>query len=178
MRSSLWAAILLVTSCFLASCGGGGNSPPVASISTTCTLNLSIYADGNANGSGYTIQQGGAPTPAVPRQLDGCTITTLESARLSMCIRHDDPSELNAQLIAPVSSPLLTHLTPNLTPSTEDKSFCDFNHGAVYAMDIPISALASLTSLNARWNASVTDTVQNNKAGIFVSWSLLLSGKK
>ena len=187
MRSPFWLVPLFAVTCFLTACGGGGggaspasdapgNTPSTASI--TCTLNLSIYADGSANGSGYAIQQGGASTPAVSRQLDGCAISSLESARLGMCIRHDDLSELNVQLILPVTAPAQAPLTPNLTPLSEDKQFCDFNQGTVYAMDMPIHTLTSLPSLNTRWNVAVTDTVQNNKSGFFVSWSLLLSGKK
>lgn len=184
MRSPFWLAPLFATTCFLAACGGGGSPAgdapgnPPGTVSTTCALNLSIYADGSANGSGYAIQQGGASTPAVSRLLDGCAITSLESARLSMCIRHDDLSELTAQLVLPVMGPVQTSLTPNITPPSEDKQFCDFNQGTVYATDIPINALASLPSLNVRWNVAVTDTVQNNKLGFFISWSLLLSGKK
>jgi hypothetical protein len=174
-----------MATCFLAACGGGGggtvtdssgNTPN--STNTTCTLNLAIYANGIPNGTGYTIQEDGASTPAVSRQLDGCAITYLESARLGLCIRHDEISELNAQLILPVTAPVQRPLTPNLTPLSEDKQFCDFNRGTVYAMDIPVNALTTLPSLNVRWNVSVTDTVQNNKTGVFVSWSLLLSGTK
>ncbi len=184
MRSPFWLVPLFAVTCFLAACGGGGspasdaagNSP--GTVSTTCSLSLSIYADGSGNGTGYAIQQGGASTPAASRQLDGCAITSLESARLDMCIRHADLSELTAQLILPVTAPVQAPLTPNLTPLSEDKQFCDFNQGTVYAMDIPINKLTSLPSLNTRWNVAVTDTVQNNKNGFFVSWSLLLSGKK
>jgi len=181
MRSPFWLVPLFAVTFFLAACGGGG-SPAIDEQgnrpSTTCTLSLSIYADGSAHGTGYAIQQGGASTHAVSRQLDGCAITSLESARLGMCIRHDDLSELNAQLILPVTASVQAPLTPNLTPLSQDKQFCDFNQGTVYAMDIPINTLTSLPSLNTRWNVAVTDAVQNNKNGFFVSWSLLLSGKK
>lgn len=185
MRSRFWLASLFAATCFLAACGGGGGGTVsdapgnnANSASTTCTLNLSIYASGSTEGTGYPIQQDGASTPAVSRQLDGCAIKSLESARLGLCIRHNELSELNAQLILPVTAPVQRPLTPNLTPLSEDKQFCDLNQGTVYALDIPVNALTTLPSLNARWNVSVTDTVQNNKTGVFVSWSLLLSGTK
>ena len=185
MRSPFWLTTLLAATFFLAACGGGdgatvnddqGKTPNFGS--TTCALSLSVYASGSTQGSGYSIQQGGASTPAVSRQLDGCAITSFESARLGMCIRHDNISELNAQLTLPLMAPVQSPWTPNLTPLREEKQFCDLNQGTVYVLDIPIKALTSLPSMNAMWNVAVTDTVQNNKTGFFVSWSLFLSGQK
>lgn len=171
MRLFQLAAPVCVLGGLLASCGGGNQGP------STCSLALSVYADGNANGTGYAIAQGGASTPAVPRQMNNCSITSVQSARLSMCIQHNAPSELNAQLILPVTSPLVNVLTPLASPSAEDKLFCDFNNGTIYAMDIPTNIFASLPSLNVLWNSAVTDTVQNNQTGSFVSWSLVLRGQ-
>lgn len=176
MRKLSWIALVCILSAGLASCGGGGGGG-TSGDSTTCSLGLSVYADGNANGTGYAIAQGGPSTPAVARQLSNCTITSLQSARLSMCIQHTAPSELTAQLILPVTAPLVTTLTPNLSPSVEDRSFCDFNNGTIYTMSIPTSTLASLPSFNVLWNSTVTDTVQNSQSGFLVSWSLLLSGR-
>jgi hypothetical protein len=177
MRSPLWLTTFFVTASFLSACGGG--SSDASQVNASCSLKLSVYANGSSDkSSGYAIQQGGAATPAVSRQLEGCAIKSLESARLSMCIRHSKPEELNAQLIAPVIGQILTRLNANDAATEEDKDFCRFNGGAVYAMDIPTEALAGLPSLNVGWNVAVIDTSENNQTGSFISWSLLLSGKK
>lgn len=179
MRSPLWLATLFATASFLAACGGGGvGESDAGQDKVSCALNLSTYADGNVAGSGYAIAQNGNLTQAVPRQLNGCAIRSLDSARVSLCIRHAAPNELHAQLILPVTGPLWTQLTPHLLASAQDKRFCDFNNGSVYAMDIPIEALAALPSVNDRWNAAVIDTLQNNQSGSFISWSLLLTGNR
>ena len=179
MRSPLWLATLFATASFLAACGGGGvGESDAGQDKVSCALNLSTYADGNVAGSGYAIAQNGNLTQAVPRRLDGCAIRSLASARVSLCIRHAAPNELHAQLILPVTGPLWTQLTPHLLASAQDKRFCDFNNGSVYAMDIPIEALAALPSVNDRWNAAVIDTLQNNQSGSFISWSLLLTGNR
>jgi hypothetical protein len=176
MRSPLWMTTLFLTASFFSACGGGGGD--TGHVSASCSLKLSIYANGTDDGSGSAIQQGGTATPAVSRQLEGCAIKSLESAQLSMCIRHSNPEELNAQLISPVMGQVWTRLTAKLGVTAEDKIFCDLNDGTVYAMDIPLESLAALPSLNVRWNAAVIDTLQNSQTGSFISWSLLLGGKK
>lgn len=157
----------------LASCGGGGASPAPTGIS--CTLGLTTYAD--ATSSGIDIVQSG-PTQAVARPLTGCAISSLQSARLRLCIQHSQVSELTAQLTLPIASGPLGSLMLDPNASSAEISFCSLSQGNIYTVTLPTTALTAVSSLNTSWNVAVIDQTSNNQAGKFVSWSLVLAGLK
>lgn len=161
----------------LAGCGGGHNSvsPTVTATETSCSLGLGIYANGAS--SGMAISQS-APTQAVARPLQGCTITRLASAQLRLCLTHSDVTELNARLTSPVSTDLLGPLSEEIGTPEADRAFCALSGARVYVLALPTEVLASAPSLNANWTVEVIDLLNNHLGGTFVGWSVVLAGEQ
>lgn len=151
----------------LAGCGGG--STP-ATQSASCELPLK-YADG-ANG-GYRI--GAASTLAVPRQFNACTLTQIQAASVSLCIDHQQISELSAQLVLPNN----TTQTLNLQSAQTPGGTCLLT-GKLFTMTLSSAALQSIGGLQGDWTVSLTDTnqVSTTPVGYLVGWSLKMDGAR
>lgn len=172
MRSPFWLVPLFAVTCFLTACGGGGggggpetttNPTPKTAV---CELQLQ-YANGS-NG-GYTINN--SLTESVPRQFNTCSIQTIKSASVSLCLDHPQISELTAQLRMPNNITValdLQNVQPGETCLILGKSF---------SIPLPINGLPLPTSADRNWTVGVTDTnAVSNQAGYLVGWSMKVEG--
>lgn len=166
--SKFWFFCVAVTgSLTLAGCGGGSTA---AIQSASCELPLK-YADGASGG--YRIDA--VPTQAVPRQFNACALTQIQSASVSLCIDHQQSTELSAQLLLPNS----TTQTLNLQAAQTAGGTCLLT-GKLLTLALPSTALQSISSLQGNWTVSLTDTNQasTTPVGYLVGWSLKMDGTR
>lgn len=122
------------------------------------------YADGTSSGKPIT----GTLTLTEPRQLS-CGITQTQSASVSLCIDHDQLSELTSQLFfndTPIA-------TLDLQSATLSSTACLLT-GKLYTLSLPMP----MTQLNGNWKVGVTDNdqVASTRLGYLVGWSLRFDG--
>lgn len=158
---------LVNLTCLLALIGCGGGSTSSGPLSS-CELPLK-YADGFTGG--YTI--GATQTLTVPRQFGSCTLNTVQSASLSLCISHQQINELTAQLILPNN----TVVPLNLSSAQTNGSTCLLT-GKLFNFNLPASAFQSLPNIKGNWTVGITDTnqVSTTPVGYMVGWSFRVDG--
>lgn len=170
MTSLFKTATLLFAALFLGSCGGGGSSPPEASLSpATCELSM-FYASGSINGTGYEIRS--ILTESVPRQFNPCLLKTIQSASVSLCLDHPQIAELSAQLRLPNNSSVVLNL------QTAQPGAACLNTGVLYSIPLRATELPLANSGNLNWTVGVTDTdqVSTTRTGYLVGWSMKIEG--
>lgn len=159
---------LLCSTLVLSGCGG--TEPPSAlPISATCELPLK-HADGKT--SGIRIE---AVASAVARQFNPCAIEQLESAKLSLCISHQQIGELSAELILPnqVSWVLDLNKAVRSPGCLGDNLF-----GQLFTLPLPLNQLQAFQALQGDWSVKVSDnnTATSTPIGFLVGWSMLVQG--
>ena len=159
---------LLLTAGLLASCGGGGGSPHVATIDDQCTLSLQ-YADGNSSGIG--IPEGGNWSTGVSQRLSGCAIERLQTIRLDLCLKHPSPGDLEARIEGPGVT--VTNLSG---PSTVEDAVCSALDPQARVLKLSTSASSSMASLNGDWRVQVSDRQSGYGSGTLIRWSMRLDG--
>jgi hypothetical protein len=171
MTSLFKTATLLFAALFLGSCGGGGSSPPEASLSpATCELSL-VYASGSIDrGTGYEIRS--TLTESVSRQFNPCPLKTIQSASVSLCLDHPEIAELSAQLRLPNNSSVVLNL------QTAQPGAACLNTGVLYSIPLRATELPLANSGNLNWTVGVTDNVQvsTTPTGYLVGWSMKIEG--
>lgn len=155
----------LAGSLVLLGCGGGDTAAP-AGTTKQCELPLK-HADG-LNG-GYRIDP---VALAVPRHFNPCSIQQLQEASLSLCIDHQQISELSAQLILPNQ----TNLGLDLQTATQG-AVC-LNSGRLLTLSLPVNRLQVFSGLNGDWTVQVRDenSVSSTPMGYLVGWSIQANG--
>lgn len=166
MRSSLRTTALWVMTCFLASCGGGGDvATPLSSSQTSCGFSLK-YADGGTSGRPINLIASVETQPIAQ-----CTITTLTSVIVDLCLKDVILNELSAKLIQPNH----TEINLNLAIPTSGLPSC-LTGGTRYTVVVPVS---SISETNGHWGLSITDTDNSqNNIGFLIGWSFQLTGNR
>jgi hypothetical protein len=149
----------------LAGCGGGGSASSSASSVISCELRPA-YADGGTSGIEFlTVAQ------AVNRQFNPCDIRQVQSLTVSVCIAHQQITELSTQLVFPNGT------TQNLSIQSVSNTCPSLIGGQLYQATLTSNSLQSLQSLTGNWSVKVTD---NNPVtttiGTLVGWSLRAEG--
>ena len=157
-------ALLIGT--LLAGCGGASpEAEPAPSKPTTCPQPFTwldrVLSGGNRIGA--LTQAEWNPS---------CPIRELQSARLTLCLTHQDISELNISLKRPDG---VVNTLPALTAWVEAGN-CPPGAGKAWTLDMAAQEL-SLQSYSGPWTVRVEDRLPaNNSNGIFYGWSFVLEG--
>lgn len=158
---------VLATLAGLAACGGGG--APVPATPTTCDLPLQ-YANGSSSGIGITPQ-----ATSSERHFNACSMTLVQTAKLTVCIDHPNLSEVSGQLRLSGHSVLAL----NASSGTATGTHCLAQSGTTTTVrEFTLTSSSLGTALNSGpWSVTLSDALpDNNQSGYFVAWALELQG--
>ena len=156
---------LLCFTLLLSGCGGADTTRSVEK-ADTCELPLK-HADGL--NSGIRIDP---EASAVPRNFNTCAIQQLQSAMVSLCLDHQNLSELSAQLIFPNQTPLILDIK-----NASRGSSCLIT-GQLFTWPLPVQRLQDFKALRGDWSVKVrdNDAVANTPMGYLIGWSMRAEG--
>ncbi|PUE12997.1 proprotein convertase P-domain-containing protein [Limnohabitans sp. T6-20] len=176
MRSPFWLATLFAATCFLAACGGGGGGTPVSdapnpasSVSTTCDSRI-LWAANPAT-SGTAIPDNNTSGISVTWDNQNCSLTSVSSATLEICLNHQRPADLVWKITPPSGSPL-TVTAP--TDWNATGTACDSGQGKLQRIDLLPTVQSSVKTLGL-WTLNVSD--QNaGDVGTLIQWRVVVQG--
>ena len=175
MRSTLWTGILLTLTALLASCGGGGGGN--TSLTTTATQpsptscdSTTLWAAHPAT-SGRAIPDNDSTGISVSWDNQNCTLRTVTSATLEVCLSHPKTSDLSWTISPPAYSAPLT-LTPPADWNTSGSS-CDSGQGKLQRIDL--LTLLTPTATRGNWTLNVKDR-RLGDTGTLIQWRILMVG--
>ena len=175
MRSFSWALTCLTLSCLMAACGGGSNPSDNTKISASCD-STALWA-ASPSPSGTAIPDNNPIGISVTWDNQTCSLQTVSSAVLEICLNHSAPAELIWTLTPPSSINALP-LTPpaNWNASSTVCGDAGPTQGKLQRVDVPQSAL-SYAANRGRWTLHVSDQTLGN-AGTLIQWRVIAQGYK
>jgi len=172
MRPLHLTAALMVMTCLLASCGGGGDSNPKPLTEATCDSGT-LAPDLNKV-SGSRIPDNDSQGISVTWDSQNCSLQSVTSISLDICLTHDDPADLVWQITSPLSgSPLTVKASPDWA-STDSCNLVAGASGKFQRFDLLPTVQTNVTT-QGRWTLNVSDPVKNDE-GILIRWRLLIQG--
>ena len=156
----------LLAVALLAGCGAGTPEPEAPpSVATSCSQDFTwldlVRKSGNLIGSGVEGEWTWS-----------CPIRQLQTARLTVCVSHQDITELQIVLTRPDG----TRKTLPALASWNTDTTCPPTAGQGWRLDIAPADL-SLNDYSGRWNVRIADLYPNNTSnGIFHGWAMTLQG--
>ena len=165
-RFGLFGAVLAIT-LLLAGCGGTEAQDSHNRVSATCDSTI-LWA-GRPALSGLQIPDNNNDGITVTWDNQNCTLTSVSTAKLEICLNHTNPVDLEWSIAPPNSTntlalPLPTHLGVS----------CDFDQGQLHSMDL-LSTTGSNPVTQGRWALQVKDRALGN-TGTLIQWRVILQG--
>lgn len=172
MRSLSGTTALMALTGFLAGCGGGGSDggTPAPTISVTCDSGNLWAAQPSPNGT--RIPDNFSPGITVTWDNQTCSIQSLTSATLDVCLDHVQPTELLWTVIRPATGSSLPVSAPNNWNSTGTS--CDSGQGKLQRIDL-LQAVQSVGAAQGSWTLRVSDGSPGNE-GALIQWRVKLQG--
>ena len=171
MRSLHLTAALMVMTCLLASCGGGGDSNPKPLTEATC--DSGTLAPGLVMG-GLIIPDENDTGISVTWDSQNCALQSVTSISLDICLTHSVPADLVWQITSPSSgSPLTVKASPDWA-STDSCNLVAGASGKFQRFDLLPTVQTNVTT-QGRWTLNVSDPVEKDE-GVLVRWRLLIQG--
>ena len=173
MRSLHLTAALMVMTCLLASCGGGGDSNPKPLTEATCDSGTLWGGLPSLNGVG--IPNNNISGIAVTWDNQTCALQSVTSISLDICLTHPTPADLIWKITSPSSSSPVTLNAPTNWNATG--TACDPVNGGSgkrQRIDLLSTVQANVTT-QGRWTLHVSDPVGGSE-GSLVDWRLLIQG--
>jgi subtilisin-like proprotein convertase family protein len=151
----------------LASCGG-------TEVSDTRTLRDAACDSNNLwaviqRQSGLQIPDNNASGITVSWDNQNCSLQSVSSAKLEVCLAHTSPTDLSWSITPPNTTTPLT--LPSPTPLG---SSCDSGQGQVHST-LLLSTIGSTPVTQGRWTLQVKDSVLGN-TGTLIQWRVSLQG--
>jgi subtilisin-like proprotein convertase family protein len=159
--------VALTGSLILAGCGGsevqGSRTLEIATCDST-----NLWA-GRPALSGLQIPDNNTSGITVTWDNQNCSLTSVSTAKLEICLNHTNPVDLEWSIAPPNSTntlalPLPTHLGVS----------CDFDQGQLHSLDL-LSTTGSNPVTQGRWALQVKDRALGN-TGTFRQWRVILQG--
>jgi subtilisin-like proprotein convertase family protein len=172
MRPLHLTAALMVMTCLLASCGGGGDSNPKPLTEATCDSGTLWPNPDGESGLGIPNNSSGI---AVTWVFQTCALQSVTSISLDICLTHPTPADLIWKITSPSSGSPFTVNAPENWNATE--TTCDpVNRGSgkFQRIDLLPTVQANVTT-QGRWTLHVSDPV-GGSVGTLVQWRLLIQG--
>ena len=138
MTSPFWHAALLLMTCFLVSCGGGGSANPNATTLVTCDSQTLWAALPSPNGTAIPDQNIEGISVTFDNQ--NCALQSMRSASVEICLAHTRPADLQWTITSPgAASPLSLTVPDNWNASGTS---CDSDRGRMQRIEL-VPPLAS-----------------------------------
>ncbi len=161
------ACVGLVGSLILAGCGGSQVQESSTLRDVTCD-STSLWA-GRPALSGLQIPDNNTSGITVTWDNQNCSLKSVSSARIEMCLAHTSPADLSWSILPPNSALALT--LPSPTPLG---SSCDSEQGQLQSIQL-LSAIGTGPVSQGRWALQVKDRSLGN-TGTLIQWRLILQG--
>lgn len=176
MRSFSWALTwMTLTASLLASCGGGSSPPDTARMSASCDSTALWAAAPSA--SGTAIPDNNPSGISVTWDNQACSLQSVSSAVLEICLNHSSPADLAWTITPPASTNTLALTAPgNWNASSTVCGDAGPTQGKLQRVDVPQSAL-SYAGNRGRWTLHVSDQTLGN-AGTLIQWRVIVQGYK
>lgn len=160
-------SVALAGSLLLAGCGGSEAQDSRILVSATCDSTL-LWA-GRPALSGLQIPDNNTSGITVTWDNQNCSLTSVSSAKLEICLNHTNPVDLEWSLMPPNSASSLTLPSPALLGSS-----CDSGQGQLHSIHL-LPTLGSNPFTQGRWALQVKDRVLGN-TGTLIQWRVILQG--
>lgn len=168
MRTRLRTAACLLAAFLLTACGGG--EPTAALIAGTCnSTRLWVQPDR----SGRTIPDNNPEGISVRWDNQNCTLQSVTTATLDICLNHHLPSDLAWTIVPPIGNPVSVPVGDSW--SSTDIS-CNNNAGKFQRLNL-LANLTGKTTTQGVWVLQVSDLKAGDE-GKFIQWQLILEGLK
>jgi subtilisin-like proprotein convertase family protein len=151
----------------LAGCGGSQVQESSTLRDATCD-STSLWA-GRPALSGLQIPDNNTSGITVTWDNQNCSLKSVSSARIEMCLTHTSPADLSWSILPPNSA--LAVALPSPTPLG---SSCDFGQGQLQSIQLT-SAIGTGPVTQGRWALQVKDRALGN-TGTLIQWRLILQG--
>lgn len=171
MRLFLWVAPILVISGLLASCGGG--SEPKSSDRVSVICDSSTLWAARPSLSGLTIPDNNPSGISVTWDNQNCTLQTVSSVALDICLKHDQPTDLSWTITPPSPTNAIT-LVPPASWNTLGTACGDQGptQGQLHRIELPTTNISSARGL---WTLQVKDQVLGT-TGTLIQWRVIIQG--
>ena len=172
MRSLSGVTALMTLTVFLAACGGGGSDGdgPAPTIPVSCDSGNLWAAQPSPNGTRIPDNSSAGITVTWDNQT--CSIQSLTSATLDVCLDHDQPTELLWTVVRPSIGSALNLSAPNNWNSTGTS--CDSGQGKLQRIDL-LQAVQSVGTAQGSWALRVSDA-RSGTEGTLIQWRVNLQG--
>jgi|GEM_PF-1566783 len=169
LKSSLLSAACLVLTVWLAGCGGSAIQNLPSSQNARCD-STSLWA-GRPALSGLQIPDNNSSGILVNWDNQNCSLKSVASARVDICLSHSSPADLDWSITPPDSARALALPAPSLSGSS-----CDSGQGQLQTIPL-LSAIGSNPVTQGRWALQVKDRALGN-SGTLIQWRLVLEGEQ
>lgn len=169
MKSSLLTAVCLVLTFWLAGCGGSQVQGSQSFQNANCD-STTLWAARPAL-SGLQIPDNNASGIVVTWDNQNCSLKSVSSARVDVCLSHSSPADLDWSIVTPDSARALALPAPSLSGSS-----CDSGQGQLQTIPL-LSALEPDPDTQGRWTLQVKDRVLGN-TGALIQWRVILQGQQ
>lgn len=159
--------VTLAGSLFLAGCGGSEVQDSRFLVDTTCD-STNLWA-GRPALSGLQIPDNPTSGITVTWDNQNCSLTSVSSAKLEICMNHTNPLDLEWSITPPNSTRTLA--LPLATPLGAS---CDSGQGQLHSIHL-LSTIGFNPVTQGRWALQVKDRVLGN-AGTLIQWRVILQG--
>ena len=151
----------------LVGCGGSTVQDSPALKSATCD-STNLWA-GRPAQSGLQIPDNNANGITVTWDNQNCSLKSVSSAKLEVCMDHTNPADLEWSILPPTSTSALTLPLP-----IQIGSSCDSDQGQLHSIHL-LSAIGSNPVTRGRWTLQVKDRALGN-TGTFRQWRVIVQG--
>ena len=176
MRSPLWTAAMLGMTCLMAGCGGGSGASdaPQNTLNAASCDSTTLWAV-PASQSGLAITDNNTSGISVTWDNQTCTLQTVSSVSLDICLTHPAPDDLLWKITPPSSGASLPITVPANWNSTGTD--CDLGN-SVFGKLQRINLLPTVqptVAIRGLWTLNVSDQ-RRGDTGNLVQWRLLVQG--
>lgn len=174
MPSTLGTFILLTLATLLASCGGSSTpSSAIASPSPNASCDSTTLWAAHPAPSGRAIPDLDGTGISVNWDNQNCTVRTISSAVLEICLKHPRTSDLSWTLTPPAPGVPWT-LTPPANWNTSGTA-CGSDGEKMQRIDLLPTVSTTLRPVG-NWTLNVKDQLLGD-AGTLIQWRLLIQGQ-
>ncbi len=158
---------VLAGALLLVGCGGTEVQDSRNLVSATCDSTILWAVQSDSSGSQIPDNNNIGITVTWDNQ--NCTLTSVSTAKLEICLNHTNPVDLEWSIAPPNSTNTLALPLPTPLGMT-----CDTRQGQLHSLDL-LSTTGSNPVTQGRWALNVKDRALGN-TGTFRQWRVILQG--
>ena len=155
---------------WLAGCGGGGSGNTPNLRSATCDSTTLWAASPATNGS--TIPDNNTTGISVTWDNQNCSLQSVSSAMLEICLSHTQPTDL-LWTIKPPNSGTALNVTAPVNWNTTGSS-CDSGQGKFQRIDL-LPTVQNTVVTQGLWTLNVSDRISGD-TGTLIQWRVIVQG--